>query len=201
LYLPVPIRESQLVKPEQVTNEEFFTFIFGELDGYIRIFTIDRSEGKVTKQYFYKYPDELNDVLIFIETNKSKLDIYFSPFLYTRRRAKKVDIAEVTVAWADGDDCPLDSLLIAPTLVVRTSNEPVHYHFYWKFDEVETPDIGENISKRIAYYHADEGMDKGGWDLTQLLRVPNSFNHKNRNCSAPQSKTPASTRRGWKTSG
>ncbi|MEQ1675046.1 MAG: DUF3987 domain-containing protein [Chitinophagaceae bacterium] len=36
----------------------------------------------------------------------------------------------------------------------------------------------ENINRRIAYYHHSDGCDKTGWDLTQMLRVPNSYNFK-----------------------
>jgi hypothetical protein len=40
------------------------------------------------------------------------------------------------------------------------------------------PDDAEDLSRRIAYYHHEEGADRSGWDLTQLLRIPFTANLK-----------------------
>jgi hypothetical protein len=164
---------------EPVNAKEFFEFIFGELDGYLCLVTIDRSKGddaKTVRQKFYEYPDEIDSAIEFINKKSVNVDVYFAPFLMTQARRTKEDIVETPVVWSDGDTCPIDSLLIEPSAVVRTS--PGKHHFYWKLDPVESPDVGEYLSKKVAYYHAEEGMDKSGWDLTQLLRVPGTFNHK-----------------------
>jgi len=39
-------------------------------------------------------------------------------------------------------------------------------------------DTGEDISRRIAYRHAAEGADRSGWDATQMLRIPQTYNFK-----------------------
>ena len=44
--------------------------------------------------------------------------------------------------------------------------------------EALDPADAEDISKRIAYAHLSEGCDKTGWDLTQLLRIPDTYNLK-----------------------
>lgn len=168
---------------EPVTNKEFFKFLFGDLTGYLCIVTINRnssSKKKDVKQQFFNYPQEIDNALQFIDKHYETVDLYFAPFLMTQERRRKEDILETPIAWADGDDCPIEVLKLQPSAVVRSSKAKGQdkYHFYWKFDEVELSDVGENISKRIAYAHADEGMDKGGWDLTQLLRVPGTLNHK-----------------------
>ena len=137
---------------------------------------IDRAKGKQLEQKFFDYPDDMNNVLSFINEHKATKDVYFAPFLLTRERRRKIDVAETPVAWADGDDCPVESLLVQPSAVIRTSEG--RHSFFWKFDDVQPPDVGEIVSKRIAYYHEPEGMDQGGWDLSQLLRVPDSYNHK-----------------------
>jgi hypothetical protein len=162
---------------EPVNAKEFFKFIFGTLDGYLCLVTIDRSKEKeIVRQRFFEYPVEIDKAIDFVERKSIKVDIYFAPFLMTQARRMKEDIAETPVVWSDGDTCPIESLLIEPSAVVRTSTG--RHHFYWKLDPVESPDIGEYLSKKIAYYHAEEGMDKSGWDLTQLLRVPGTYNHK-----------------------
>jgi ribosomal protein S25 len=166
-----------------VETREFLEFIFEDLrDGYLCIVTIDRAAplAKQVTQKFYEWPESVDDALRFVESEKSHKDVYFSPFLYTRKRRKKEYVSETSVAWADGDDCPLESLKLGPSAVVRSSsvNGKSKYHFYWKLGTVESAQIGEELSKRIAYYHESEGMDKSGWDLTQLLRLPDTINHK-----------------------
>lgn len=161
---------------EPVSNSDFFTFLFGKLEGYLCLTTINRAAGKKFNQEFYKYPDDLEEALVFIEKNMMKKDVYFCPHLFIEEERKKDKVTETPVAWSDGDECPVDSLLIKPSAVIRTSEG--RHAFFWKFDEVQTPDVGESISKRIAYHHTDEGMDNSGWDLTQLLRVPATYNHK-----------------------
>jgi ribosomal protein S25 len=162
------------VKP--VENKEFFKFIFGDLGGYLCIVLINRRKTKAVTQKFFEYPDKLDEAIDFINKNKAQQDVYFAPFLCTQERRRKEDIAETPVVWSDGDTCPIESLLMKPSAIIRTSEG--RHAFFWKFNEVQPPDVGESISKRIAYYHENEGMDKSGWDLTQLLRVPDSYNHK-----------------------
>jgi len=167
---------------EPVTNLDFFEFLFGDVTGYLCIAEMKRrnSGKKNVKQLFFEYPDELEDAVDYIEQSMRSADIYFAPFLTLRKRRKKEDINETAVAWSDGDLCPLEALKVPPSIVVRSSkaNDVEKYHFYWKFKEPEPSDVGEYISKKIAYAHEDDGMDQGGWDLTQLLRVPGTLNHK-----------------------
>jgi hypothetical protein len=48
----------------------------------------------------------------------------------------------------------------------------------WSFETPQSPDVGEDVSRRIAYKFKDKGCDISGWDLTQLLRVPYTANMK-----------------------
>jgi hypothetical protein len=40
------------------------------------------------------------------------------------------------------------------------------------------PSRAEEMSRQIAYAHHRAGADLGGWDLTQMLRIPGTHNHK-----------------------
>ena len=46
------------------------------------------------------------------------------------------------------------------------------------FERDVDPDDAEALSQRIAYAHAEDGADRSGWDLTQLLRMPFTYNYK-----------------------
>jgi hypothetical protein len=162
---------------ESVSNEAFFKFIFGDTTGWLCIVTIDRNHiKKLVKHKYFMFPEELDDALHYVDKSKAKLDVYFAPFLLTSKRRKKEYILETSVAWSDGDTCPIEELLVQPSAVVRTSEGK--HHFYWRLDPILSSEEGEHLSKRIAYAHADVGMDRSGWDLTQLLRVPDTYNHK-----------------------
>lgn len=169
---------------KRVTTEEFFQFLFGEDEGYLCVVEISRNSqakaNKKVKQHFYMYPQELPKVLEFVGAMKSRVDLYFAPFLLTEPKRKKAYITDTPTAWADGDLCPIESLKLEPSVIIRSSKneEEEKFHFYWKFDEVQPSSIGESISKRIAYAHEPDGMDVSGWDLTQLLRIPGTYNHK-----------------------
>lgn len=162
---------------KKVELKEFFEYVFGDLEGYLALAQIDRRTGdKRFKNKFFRYPDDLNAAIVYVEKNKHLVDIYFAPFLTTKERRRKEDIAETPVVWADGDECPIEALIMSPSVIIRTSNN--RHSYLWKFREVQIPEVGEEISKRIAKKHEPDGMDQGGWDLTQLLRVPGTYNHK-----------------------
>lgn len=166
---------------KRVTIREFFKFLFEDNEGYLCIVEIDRNtKNKKVNQHFYLYPQELDTTLKLIDNRKTVVDLYFAPFLLDEPKRRKQYITDTTVAWADGDLCPVEALNVQPSAVVRSSKSDgvEKFHFYWKFDEVQPSNVGEEISKRIAYAHAEDGMDRSGWDLTQLLRVPNTYNHK-----------------------
>jgi hypothetical protein len=57
-------------------------------------------------------------------------------------------------------------------------SSPLRYQAYWVFEEDQIPEEVESITKRLAYYHAFQGADRSGWDLSQLLRVPGTHNLK-----------------------
>ena len=167
---------------KRVTNQEFFEFLFEDNEGYLCIVEISRNGqgNKQVKQHFFNYPNELNAALQLADVKKLKVDLYFAPFLLDEPARRKQHITDVSVAWADGDECPLESLKIQPSAFIRSSSHDgkEKFHFYWKFNELQAAFVAEDLSKRIAYAHADEGMDRSGWDLTQLLRVPGTYNHK-----------------------
>ncbi|MCA1800026.1 MAG: DUF3987 domain-containing protein [Actinobacteria bacterium] len=169
---------------KRVPTKEFFEFLFEDNEGYLCVVEIDRNSNtkqKNVKQHFFVYPQELDGVLTLADAKKTQVDLYFAPFLLDQPTRKKQFISDTVTAWADGDLCPVDALKIQPSAVIRSSKTEdgqEKFHFYWKFDDLQPATVGENISKRIAYHHEDDGMDKSGWDLTQLLRIPDTYNHK-----------------------
>lgn len=130
-----------------------------------------------TQLQWFAWPSQ-RDQLVAYCLHNSECDIYTSPCLYkTRgkeaRRAK--NISHQWVAYADADSLNLNKLRAEPSLIVETS--PSRHHLYW-ITSKDDPERLVRISRSIAYTHAADGCDKGGWDAGQLLRVPGSTNNK-----------------------
>ena len=92
------------------------------------------------------------------------------------QRDLKVNCIPQNLVWADLEHCTPDKLEIPPQCVLESS--PGRFQAIWRLDEKIDPERAEDYSKRIAYKYADLGVDKSGFDLTQLLRVPGTINYK-----------------------
>lgn len=126
---------------------------------------------------WFKYPEEIDRALEFVNTWTMQEDVYFCPMLFSQRGSRtKERVKECPVIWADLDECTPDLLLVEPSVVLETS--PGRFQALWDLETPAEPFIAEEIARKIAYKHADVGADRSGWDLTQLLRLPYTYNHK-----------------------
>ncbi len=158
----------------------FFQLLFGRTSGYVCLaFILPDSMSGSKKGYqeeFWQYPEQLPAMLESINKRYMGHNIYFCPQLLSERRRNKEHVTVTTCAWADLDSCPPEKLDVEASICVESS--PGRYQAYWIFEKRVDPDDAEDISRRIAYRHAEHGADKSGWDLTQLLRVPYTYNYK-----------------------
>lgn len=153
----------------------FFRAIFGNAEGFVCV-AIKRTGSKGLQEVFYQYPQQLKELHEYVERSKYSGNVYFCPQLLSEPRRIKTNVVKAPCAWADLDTCHPRVLLVPPTISLETS--PNRYQAFWAFESPQDPTIGEGISRRIAYFHSDEGADRSGWDLTQLLRVPGTRNFK-----------------------
>lgn len=153
----------------------FFHFILGDQTGYFALAT-RRSRTGIWGEHFFKYPDQVPDAVKFIEKNTPIGDVYFCPTVLREPARTKENVHDSYVLWADLDECPPSEMLVRPTIVIESS--PNRYQAYWRLKAPVNALEAEAVNKRIAYAHADKGADKSGWDLTQLLRIPSTNNHK-----------------------
>lgn len=170
-------------KPMTADQEQsaFLNAIFGSENGYLFISTNDRSDPPVAKPWndqSFVYPLQMNDILSYVKKqDDAGLDVYVAAQLYkepNRRKADKVKVCPS--AWSDLDTaCPW-GIDPEPTVVLETS--PGRWHGFWRTPRSMPPQEAEELSRQIAYAHHREGADLGGWDLTQVLRLPGTHNHK-----------------------
>lgn len=150
-------------------------WVLGEQEGYVGIASRVARDGS-WHETVYNYPDHLDDIAEYLKTATILGDLYFCPTLLVKPKRIKDNVRTSLVAWADLDECDPENLKLKPTLTIQTS--PGRWQAYWRFDgPVAALDV-EDINRRIAYAHADQGCDKSGWDLTQLLRIPGTKNYK-----------------------
>jgi hypothetical protein len=155
--------------------EVFFRVTFGRNAGFICIGLIPQDMKGLTERFFH-WPTDEAKMIEYIRTNKGNSNVYFCPQLLQGPRRKKDRVETAPNIWADLDTCGPDKLLVDPTILIESS--PNRYQAIWALEHPLPPAEAEDLARRIAYFHAPHGADRSGWDLTQLLRVPNTTNYK-----------------------
>ena len=104
----------------------------------------------------------------FLKENDDK-DIYFCPHGFSRPKRRKEFAVLPKLLWADLDEVDPRECKLKPTIAFESS--PGRFVGLWIVDKT----IEEDINRRLTYFL---DADHGGWDLTQVLRVPGTTNYK-----------------------
>jgi hypothetical protein len=104
---------------------------------------------------------------------QSQADHYFCPVVFKEPLRQKEYALPTNLLWSDLDAVDPDSCKLRPSVAWESS--PGRYQALWFLSTEIEPEQAASLSKRIAYA---DGADKGGWDLTQVLRIPGTHNHK-----------------------
>lgn len=167
-----------LLSNDMQVQSTFFRFLFGRHEGLVCLARLKRDTREFHEHYFEYSFNDLTEILDFCKKWGREQDLYVAPFFLVTRKRTKETIEACPVAYADLDECDPEKLLVEPSMTVETS--PGRWQAYWGFEELQDPASVEDVCRRIAYYHADDGADKSGWDLTQILRIPGTTNFKHR---------------------
>jgi len=156
----------------------FFQLVFGaSARGYLCVSLLGLGSGKRSMQErFFRYPEQVDAAAKFANDSKFSADVYYCPQLFETTTRTKSAVASCPTLWADLDTCPPTKMLKPPSVIVESS--PRRYQALWRMSHPLPGHIAEDLCKRIAYFHAEDGCDRSGWDLTQLLRVPSTVNYK-----------------------
>jgi hypothetical protein len=157
----------------------FFSTIYGANDGYAYLaFKRSNPTGRPSwRQEWYLWPGESKELIAKVVEQSPKVEVYFGPALYVEKSSQKKDIKGSSVLWAELDGNLPDNLngIPEPTIRVRSSHSEGHEHWYWKLNVVlSVPEI-ERTNRLLAIALK---ADISGWDATQVLRPPNTHNHK-----------------------
>lgn len=148
---------------------QFLSAIWGQRSGYVFLpyKDLDRVWHETKAVPF----DGSKASIPALETRNA--DLYFCPLTFSRPKRKKEYANPTNLLWADLDPVHPDKLKIKPTIAWESS--PGRFQALWFLNSEVTAEAAAQMSKRIAYA---EGADKGGWDVTQVLRIPGTRNHK-----------------------
>lgn len=128
-------------------------------------------KGSSWKDYSFPYDDNLEHELTQWLENHAARDMYFCPLPFTEPKRRKESVARSAFLWSDIDDGQYSKS--EPTVLWESS--PGRFQGLWQLPAPVEPDVAAEMSKRMAYYL---GADRGGWDLTQVLRIPGTHNLK-----------------------
>lgn len=157
-------------------REQFFEFIFGNRRGYICLATQLPKLKESFRQHFFQWPDQKAELNSFIEEVHRSKNVWFCINPLSRSKRTKEFCVPHNVVWSDLDTTNPDKITPTPPISIQTS--PGRYQGIWRLEGDISPQLAEEYSKRIAYKYVESGSDISGWDLTQLLRVPFTFNFK-----------------------
>lgn len=153
----------------------YLSSVFGQHEGYVCVAYGSRDRKKFREEFF-RWPDDAPEALALINKVYQGHNVWFCPHLFDRKARKKEYVSVTPCSWSDLDTCQPDELLLDPTVLIESS--PGRWQALWMYERPIDSDDAENVSQRIAYKHADAGADRSGWDLTQLLRMPYTYNYK-----------------------
>lgn len=131
------------------------------------------------KGSIFKWPDDLQKIKDYISHyHKEKYDLYWCPTILTGPRRVKENIKTVNILYADLDEVNPSSLSSDLRPSVAWESSPSRFAALWFLKEPLPPNEAETLNKSLTYFI---GADKGGWDLTQVLRIPGTKNYKYEN--------------------
>lgn len=126
------------------------------------------------KDHFFKTPlqeDQLED--FFQQYDTHRYDLYFCPHAFKEARRKKDLAVPTPYLWSDLDNA--NPSVIKPRPQIAWNSSPNRFACLWVLDHTPSLEKTEELNKQLAYA---VGADHGGWDITQVLRIPGTRNHK-----------------------
>lgn len=159
----------------------FFKETYGDQRGWAVICYFSGGtfgKGQLNREVWFHLPEQMDEMAAWAEKHSS-WDLYFTPFLWAhKKRDKNAEGIQTRCVYADLDGCDPTLLKVEPSLLWETS--PGRHQALWVVtDTIDAQDASE-LSHGLAYAHAEQGCDKSGWDIGQLLRIPGSTHNKKR---------------------
>ena len=159
-------------------SEDFLDLVWGDYtDGWIDM------PSKLNHNWIH-WPHEwdgecdlrITNRIDYVANDNDGEDLYFSCGVFDQRGRKDEFLRPPWWLWADLDEvhpsvCSKDSIL--PTLAWESS--PGRYQAMWRLNKPIGLGSFDKVNQALSYHL---GADHGGWDRTQVLRLPGTRNWK-----------------------
>jgi len=147
--------------------EDFLDIVWGNRPGWV---DLPAKVGQYWVPYHVRWPmDPSRRIDICIRDQES---LYFSAGMFTRKGRRYEDMKSSEWLWADLDEVHPE---VVPLPTVAWESSPDRYQAMWKLEKRLVPEKWERINQALSYHL---GADTGGWDRTQVLRLPGTYNWK-----------------------
>lgn len=140
---------------------------------YVFLSTRNPESKKGWTDSFFQYDNSIKGrVRDWLRQNDPRQkDVYFCPLPFSQPERLAKYVKPVNILWSDVDDG--DPKKLRPTVLWESS--PNRHHALWFLKDRLHAEDAADLNKSVTYFC---GADKGGWDLSQVLRIPGTFNHK-----------------------
>ena len=174
------------VQVQTPTYQDFLREVFYESppNSFVRFVTGIPGVQFPKDWYWHHVEDVLKPDFAITEEDEDLFNMcgmFFTPHTYVSpRNGSKENASEMgTAIWIECDDeffNPENIEEAPPSAIIETSHR--RYHIYWFLKEpIPLPAI-EAINQSLTYKYLKH--DRGGWDISQLLRIPQFVNTKRR---------------------
>lgn len=149
-------------------SKQFLEMVWGpQVRG--TVFISGKGEGGDWHDHALSWPTLVDQIVL----PPSSADIYFCPNVFSGQFRRIGEVQKSCWLYADLDEVDPNSIALRPTVAWESSTD--RYQALWRLDKRVAPNVLNELNKRLTYL---VGADKGGWDLTQVLRLPGTYNHK-----------------------
>lgn len=134
-----------------------------------------KSKSGKWKDHFFKWPISYRELRDFFgKYSTDDYNLYFCPHGFSKPERKKPFATGTRFLWADLDEKEPEKCDPVPQIAWLSS--PKRYAALWKLNKFhKDKDKIEGINRAMTYA---SDADHGGWDFTQVLRIPGTRNHK-----------------------
>lgn len=140
---------------------------------YFMLSTKKVSTGK-WKDHYFKWPVERDTLVEWLDTHSTdEYNLYFCPHGFNQPKRRKEYATGTRFLWADLDE--QDPARMKPKPQVAWESSPGRYAALWRLTKFHEGTSVESHNKGLTY---SGDADRGGWDFTQVLRIPGTKNHK-----------------------
>lgn len=158
---------------EDMDAEDFLELVWGEHGGWVDLPT---KVGRYWVPFYTEWPADTIVSRRIDSALRDREDLYYSVAKFSQRGRRIEDLVPPRWLWADLDEIhptAAAKLGLMPTIAVESS--PGRYQGLWRLSRPLNAKPLERLNRALSYAL---DADKGGWDLTQVLRIPGTRNFK-----------------------